>query len=91
MKSKIILNAPIIYIIIVIILLGVFGYTASLYKMEVEVVSVEDNIATVCDERGLLWDIQADNLKEGEKYVATFHDNTTTGNIYDDKIIDIRG
>lgn len=79
----------IVGIIIFIIVIGRVGYWDLHYTMECEVVEINNNIVTLKDTEGYLWEFENNSLEIGETYTAIFFNNDTyTRN--DDKIEEIK-
>jgi hypothetical protein len=69
---------------------GLLGGMEATYTRDGQVVSVKDNIVTVEDKSGFLWELETDELKEGQEVVLKMNDNNTDGIITDDIIIDYK-
>lgn len=75
-------------VVCVIGFIGLLGGMEATYTRKGQVISVKDNIVTVEDKSGFLWDLKTDELKEGQEVVLKMNDNNTDGIITDDIIID---
>ena len=67
--------------------IGLIGGMEATYTREGQVVCVKGNIVTVEDKSGFLWELETDELKEGQEVVLKMNDNNTDGIIKDDIII----
>lgn len=74
-------------VVCVIGFIGLLGGIETTYTRKGQVVYVEDNNVTVEDESGFLWDLETDELKEGQEVVLKMKDNNTDSIITDDIII----
>lgn len=77
--------------VVAIIFLGLAGIAGGYethYKMNCEVVKIENNICYVEDERGECYGFEQkkDSYEVGDKLKVTFFTNCTDSNIYDDEI-----
>lgn len=77
-------------VVCVIGFIGLLGGMERTYIREGQVISVKDNIVTVEDKSGFLWELETDELKEGQEVVLKMNDNNTDGIITDDIIIDYK-
>lgn len=75
-------------VVCVIGFIGLLGGMEATYTRKGRVVCVKDNIVTIEDKSGFLWELEADELKEGQEVVLKMNDNNTDGIIKDDIIID---
>lgn len=76
--------------IIFIGLYGLCGYSDSTYKKEVEVVEKYDNVILLEDAQGELWEFDNYDCKVGDMLTATFFNNRTYDNKYDDEILKLK-
>ena len=80
-------------LLIVICIIGFIGFLGGMertYTREGQVVCVKGNIVTVEDKSGFLWELETDELKEGQEVVLKMNDNNTDGIITDDIIVDYK-
>ena len=80
-------------LLIVVCVIGFIGFLGGMertYTREGQVVCVKGNIVTVEDKSGFLWELETDELKEGQEVVLKMNDNNTDGIITDDIIIDYK-
>lgn len=78
-----------LFVVVCIIgFVGLLGGMETTYTRDGQVVSVKDNIVTVEDGSGFLWDLKTDELKEGQEVVLKMNDNNTDSIITDDVVID---
>ena len=80
---------------IITMLIMVFGvWFASHYEhhyiRQGEVVQINDGWATIYDTTDNAWDVDAKGLNVGDKVEIIMHDNDTSNNITDDKVMEIR-
>lgn len=57
------------------------------YTREVQVIGIDNNITIVEDESGHLWELETDELKQGQKVILIMNNNNTDGTVTDDAII----
>ena len=76
-------------VVCIIGFIGLLGGMESTYTREGQVISVKDNIVTVEDKSGFLWELETDELKEGQEVVLKMNDNHTDV-ITDDVIVDYK-
>lgn len=76
-------------VVCIIGFVGLLGNIETTYTREGQIVYVEDNIVTVEDESGFSWELETDELKEGQMVVLKMNDNNTDS-IKDDIIIDYK-
>lgn len=81
--------ALIIGFIIFILVVGRIGYWDLYYEMDCEVVEIVDNVITLEDSTGNLWEVEDINLELGETYTVVFFNNDTSIRI-DDEIEKIK-
>ena len=74
-------------IVCVIGFIGLIGGMERTYTRKGQVVCVKGNIVTVEDKSGFLWELETDELKEGQEVVLKMNDNHTDSIIKDDIII----
>ena len=80
-------------LLIVVCVIGFIGFLGGMertYTREGQVVCVKGNIVTVEDKSGFLWELETDELKEGQEVVLKMNDNNTDSIIKDDIIIDYK-
>ena len=77
-------------IVCVIGFIGLLGGMERTYTREGLVVCVKGNIVTVEDKSGFLWELETDELREGQEVVLKMNDNNTDSIIKDDIIIDYK-
>ena len=65
---------------------GVSYYEHNYTRSGCEVVRVYEDVVTVKDSCGFLWDVEAEDLKVGCKLDLKMHDNGTNDCVYDDII-----
>ena len=70
--------ALIIGFIIFILVVGRIGYWELHYKMDCEVVEIVDDVVTLEDGSGHLWEVKDTTLKLGETYTVVFFNNDTS-------------
>lgn len=70
--------------------IGLLGGMEATYTREGRVINVKDNIVTVEDKGGFLWELETDELKEGQEVVLKMNDNHTDSIIKDDIITDYK-
>lgn len=83
--KKILFN--LLVIVCVIGFIGLLGGMERTYTRKGQVVCVKGNIVTVEDKSGFLWELETDELKEGQEVVLKMNDNHTDSIIKDDIII----
>lgn len=81
--------AFIIGFIIFMIAVGRVGYWELHYEMDCEVVKIVDDIVTLEDSSGYLWEVEDTVLKLGRTYTVVFLNNDTCARI-DDKVKEIK-
>ena len=81
--------ALIIGFIIFILVVGRISYWDLHYEMDCEVVEIVDNVITLEDNTGNLWEVEDINLELGETYTVVFFNNDTCTRI-DDEIEEIK-
>lgn len=77
-------------VVCVIGFIGLLGGMDRTYTRKGQVISVKDNIVMVEDGSGFLWELETDELKEGQEVVLKMNDNNTDSIIKDDIIIDYK-
>ena len=77
-------------VICIIGFIGLIGGMERTYTRKGQVISVKDNIVMVEDKSGFLWELETDELKEGQEVVLKMNDNNTDSIIKDDIIIDYK-
>ena len=70
--------ALIIGFIIFILVVGRISYWDLYYEMDCEVVEIVDNVITLEDSVGNLWEVEDINLELGETYTVVFFNNDTS-------------
>lgn len=70
--------ALIIGFIIFILVVGRISYWDLYYEMDCEVVEIVDNVITLEDSTGNLWEVEDINLELGETYTVVFFNNDTS-------------
>lgn len=70
--------ALIIGFIIFILVVGRISYWDLYYEMDCEVVGIVDNVITLEDSTGNLWEVEDINLELGETYTVVFFNNDTS-------------
>lgn len=60
------------------------------YTREGIIIESNNNLITVKDECGYLWNFKGSNFKVNEKVKLTMDTNHTDSNIFDDKVIDVK-
>ena len=70
--------ALIIGFIIFILVVGRISYWDLHYEMDCEVVKIVDNVITLEDSTGNLWEVEDINLELGETYTVVFFNNDTS-------------
>ena len=68
----------IIGFIIFILIVGRVGYWDLHYEMECEVVKIVDDVVTLEDGSGYLWEVEDTTLELGETYTVVFFNNDTS-------------
>lgn len=86
--KKILFN--LLIIVCVFCFIGLLGSIEATYTRKGQVVCVKGNIVTVEDKSGFLWELETDELKEGQEVVLKMNDNNTDSIIKDDIIIDYK-
>ena len=81
--------ALIIGLIIFILIIGRIGYWELHYKMDCEVVKIVDDVVTLEDGSGHLWEVENTTLELGETYTVVFFNNDTSIRT-DDEIEEIK-
>ena len=81
--------AFIIGLTIFLLVVGRVGYWEMRYEMECKVIKVVDNIATLEDSLGHLWEVEDDTIEVGKTYIVVFF-NGATDNRQDDEIEKIK-
>ena len=81
--------ALIISFIIFILVVGRISYWDLYYEMDCEVVEIVDNVITLEDSTGNLWEVEDINLELGETYTVVFFNNDTSIRT-DDEIEEIK-
>ena len=76
-------------VICVFCFIGFLGGMERTYTRKGQVISVKDNIVMVEDGSGFLWELETDELKEGQEVVLKMNDNHTDV-ITDDVIVDYK-
>lgn len=93
MKTKI-LKTLLGFIVIMILLsvLGLFGYLDATYYIDATVTSIHDGVITVTDSRGEQWEICDTEMiiQKNETVELLMHTNHTYSKIRDDKILKVR-
>lgn len=87
MKKKMV---SFISLFIVILCFCFCSFTETHYTREGIVVENNNNLITVKDECGYLWDFEGDDFKINERVKLTMDTNHTDSNIFDDKIIYVK-
>ena len=80
-------------LLIVVCIIGFIGFLGGMertYTRKGQVVCVKGNIVTVEDKSGFLWELETDELREGQEVVLKMNDNNTDSIIKDDIIIDYK-
>ncbi len=79
MKEKKVLKTIgfIIGLTIFILIIGRVSYWDLHYEMDCEVVEIVDNVITLEDSTGNLWEVEDINLELGETYTVVFFNNDT--------------
>ena len=77
-------------VVCIICIVGLLGGIEATYAREGQVVCVKGNIVTVEDKSGFLWELETDELKEGQEVVLKMNDNNTDSIIKDDIIVDYK-
>ena len=70
--------AFIIGLIIFILIIGRVGYWDLHYEMDCEVVKIVDDVVTLEDNTGNLWEVENTTLEFGETYTVVFFNNDTS-------------
>ena len=68
----------IIGFIIFILIVGRVGYWDLHYEMDCEVIKIVDNVITLEDSTGNLWEVEDTTLELGETYTVVFFNNDTS-------------
>lgn len=76
-------------VLAIITVLGVLGHYEHHYTRECIVVSVDQEIVTVEDKQGHLWDFIGADYQENDRVIITMFDNHTH-KIIDDEIIKVK-
>ena len=69
---------------------GITGWIDTHYTMTCKVDSIENEIITVVDETGNLWDFYGEGLQKGDSVEVVFFNNATYNDRYDDEIVKIK-
>lgn len=75
--------------VIFMLIVGKVGYWDLHYEMDCEVVEIVDNVITLEDSSGNLWEVEDVNLEFGKTYTIVFFNNDTSMRI-DDEIEEIK-
>lgn len=79
MKNNIIKTiGTIVGVTIVVLLMGIVGYWDLHYEMDCEVVKIVDDVITLEDSTGYLWEVEDTTLELGETYTVVFFNNDTS-------------
>ena len=81
--------ALIIGFIIFILVVGRISYWDLYYEMDCEVIEIVDDVITLEDSTGNLWEVEDINLELGETYTVVFFNNDTCERT-DDEIEEIK-
>ena len=74
-------------VICIFCFIGFLGGMERTYTREGQVVCVKGNIVTVEDKSGFLWELETDELREGQEVVLKMNNNNNDNIIKDDIII----
>ena len=74
---------------IFMLIVGRIGYWDLHYEMDCKVVEIVDNVITLEDSTGNLWEVEDINLELGETYTVVFFNNDTSIRT-DDEIEEIK-
>lgn len=66
------------FTVIIVGIIGRIGYWDLHYKMDCEVVKIADDVVTLEDSTGNLWEVEDINLELGETYTVVFFNNDTS-------------
>lgn len=80
----------IIPLVVLILSMGICGYSETHYTREGVIVSVDAEEVTVKDTTDNVWSFEGDDFSEGEKVSLKMYTNHTDNLIYDDEIIDVK-
>ena len=81
--------ALIIGFIIFILVVGRISYWDLYYEMDCEVIEIVDDVITLEDSTGNLWEVEDINLELGETYTVVFFNNDTCERT-DDEVEEIK-
>lgn len=87
MKKKII---SFISLFIVILCFCFCSFTETHYTKNAIVTNVNQNLITVKDENGYLWEFEGEGFEEDTEVKLIMDTNHTDSNTLDDKVIDVR-
>lgn len=80
----------IMLVVLVIVLLCGCSWYESHYTKDCAVVSIADDVVTVRDAQGHLWEFISDEYKVADVVRITFYTNHTDTELFDDEIVDVR-
>lgn len=81
------------FVIALVAFCGVLVFSAYIethYNRECVVVNVSNDVITLKDECGYLWEYQGTGCKAGDKVIAKMYNNHTDSNVFDDVITDVK-
>ena len=66
------------------------AYVETHYTRECTVIDVSNEVITLKDECGYLWEYEGTGCETGDKVIAKMYNNHTDSNVFDDVIIDVK-
>lgn len=90
MRKALEMTKNITLVLILFVCFCVCSYVETHYTREATVIEVTNNIVTVVDKCGYLWDFEGDGFKPNDEVKMTMNTMHTDSNIYDDKIENVK-
>ena len=87
------MNKFVTFIIALVAFCAVFAFSAYVethYTRKCTVINVSNEVITLKDECGYLWEYEGIGYKAGDKVIAKMYTNHTDSNVFDDVIIDVK-
>ena len=66
------------------------AYVETHYTRECTVIDVSNDVITLKDECGYLWEYEGTGCEAGDKVIVKMYNNHTDSNVFDDVIIDVK-
>lgn len=83
-----------IVIILILAFIGIIGHAESTYyRKDCQIIDISETVVTVEDKCGFIWSFYAETNEDyivGEYVTLKMFDNHTSGNVFDDEIIDVK-